>query len=307
MYVASPDLETNDIHSLIHSFICIRWYSLDLDVSIDPFDEFHERPDLTCPLPDGSLMLDPLKIKPAVVAGLRPSLPPIEEACPEGFASIITRCWATNPRERPSFDTIVSELLAMLKISSDYDHGQSIPSYVGSQMSASGVLFTPRVPIKADSVAPQLHPVVSELFTYKMPTHTHATALCATYDTVWVGCNTGDMVKFNISDCGDTKQWRAHTHSVQQVIAVGNDVWSMADDGFVRVWDAQTVRVGFPRASSFALAGNSLTDAAFVATAFLGARTTSVPVETSCTRLGNHDRAIVEQQHCRLDGLRWRT
>lgn len=41
--------------------------------------------------------------------------PPIPKRCPDPFLSLMTRCWAKSPDERPSFDGIIGELEAFLK------------------------------------------------------------------------------------------------------------------------------------------------------------------------------------------------
>ena len=45
-------------------------------------------------------------------------------------------------------------------------------------------------------------------------------------------------------DFGDFNSWRAHTSRVYSLVEVGGNVWSGSEDGYVRVWNAETVRSG---------------------------------------------------------------
>jgi serine/threonine protein kinase len=46
-------------------------------------------------------------IAEAVLSGERPIIP---ETCPKWFATLITRCWAQDPNQRPSFSELTEEL-----------------------------------------------------------------------------------------------------------------------------------------------------------------------------------------------------
>jgi serine/threonine protein kinase len=48
------------------------------------------------------------KIKHAIIyQDLRPSLPPPSEQCPAWFGELISKCWSTDPRQRPTFYQIL--------------------------------------------------------------------------------------------------------------------------------------------------------------------------------------------------------
>lgn len=50
-----------------------------------------------------------------VSARLRPALAGLESSAPESLLSLIQKCWEGDPRKRPSFDDIVSELDTVLE------------------------------------------------------------------------------------------------------------------------------------------------------------------------------------------------
>jgi hypothetical protein len=166
---------------------------------VDPFDEYHDSLDLASLLPDGSRALDAVKAKHAIVhSDLRPSLPPPEEQCPEAFASLITRCWHADAKQRPTFDTIVAEILALLRITVDSDHGQRLPT-----LHYNHLMVTPRThrPLSQDRIA-RLSTILCEVYTYTLPMSVFGSSLNITHSRAWIGCCNGDIVSLNASVCG---------------------------------------------------------------------------------------------------------
>ena len=51
--------------------------------------------------------MDMIKISKLVTKGARPAIP---SNCPDSYQQLMTGCWQTNPENRPTFDTILSQL-----------------------------------------------------------------------------------------------------------------------------------------------------------------------------------------------------
>ena len=74
-----------------------------------PYAEYEQNPKYSLQRADGSWELNVLTIKQAIVNGLRPTFPSSENI-PVDFQNLIKRCWSSNPKKRPHFDFIISEL-----------------------------------------------------------------------------------------------------------------------------------------------------------------------------------------------------
>jgi serine/threonine protein kinase len=57
--------------------------------------------------------LTPAQIMKAVLSGERPSSEHIHPSCPEDLLRLMRRCWAPDPRDRPSFEMAWKELSQM--------------------------------------------------------------------------------------------------------------------------------------------------------------------------------------------------
>lgn len=56
---------------------------------------------------------DPMELKRLVLGGARPDLSEMAAECPENMRELITSCWASNPKDRPTFANIVNIINGM--------------------------------------------------------------------------------------------------------------------------------------------------------------------------------------------------
>ncbi|KAH7658356.1 Protein-serine/threonine phosphatase protein [Dioscorea alata] len=79
--------------------------------------------------------------------GLRPVLVQPEAGVPPALVSLVQKCWAPNPSERPSFDTIVEELDAIMKDvvkTENMETYDALPSFNSLDHYKNGIKDIPR-------------------------------------------------------------------------------------------------------------------------------------------------------------------
>ena len=64
-------------------------------------------------------------LKAAVIEGYRPKIP---DDCPEGYAKIIKKCWASDSIERPSFSEIETSIDDLVPF--EYDVEENMKSCI---------------------------------------------------------------------------------------------------------------------------------------------------------------------------------
>jgi hypothetical protein len=72
---------------------------------------------------------------------LRDARPPLPPGMPEPYALLMTRCWATDPAERPSFESVLRCIHLMLhQLRAERGEPQSSGGAAGTGGSGSGAL-----------------------------------------------------------------------------------------------------------------------------------------------------------------------
>ena len=188
------------------------------------------------------LIIKEIEIRQAIEQDhLRPTLP---HGLPAGLKELIVRCWDGDPDKRPSFEFIVcvlSQLLGRTEQGEDetidlhtYCHPNRF-THASTHLSDLSVFHEGdprRVPGPATT---------SNVFRYassaSLPLNSNPLCLIVACGNIWCGCDTGDLLIWNIKERRMIKSHRPHQTCIYSLLVVHDQVWSTSECYRLFIWD----------------------------------------------------------------------
>jgi len=168
----------------------------------------------------------PEKFKKDVIAGLRPTIP---DDCPGSYRSLIEDCWQENPEKRPSFTDIVPRVIAIL---GELGFRTDFESHDMLYQASLRELPMPKTRTKSTEVLQE-----KQYFEFtghlSPPNSGSVQCLLVVNNSVWAGCRTGMITKWNKESGEKITEFCIHASGIYTMEIVFGYVWTAFEDGSI--------------------------------------------------------------------------
>lgn len=167
----------------VYSYAIILWEIISLQF---PFDEYLDVEEYTYVNPAGEVVFNADAVKLAIEnIKLRPTIP---KGTPEYLEALIKKCWSHKPTNRPSFAEIIKMLEPDIELSQTMNLSSSITPLAGERQSLS--------------IESHVSNNIVCTNTYKLHDSDDFApcSLCIVDKTLWIGCNNGMVMLYDISE-----------------------------------------------------------------------------------------------------------